>query len=250
MSVIFQLPDKIQAANLLWDDKSWICEEMFSGHRCLFSLYSNTNLLSIFNWKMYGEKLQDISNYFPFFKDVKVGINAEIDVVLVPPFKENKTYLNILFSNGPLGAEKIQINRGKPKLVLVDVLSYKNIDLREMAWGARRVYLEALFNDIKPLFDGIGAEVVLSHTITDAKRSFFDWIGQNNGKGIVFKNKNAHYVGGLNRDFLEVCNSKWNMENVSLKNVWSGPAKETSEFNFDEYLAIKVLEKDLDQAIL
>lgn len=242
MSILFQLPEKLQVANMLWDDASWSCEEVFSGYRCLLSMSPTTNNLSIFNWKMYGEKLQDISNYFPGFKDVKTDIYAEVDVVLVPPDNENKTYLNTLFSNGPLGAEKIQSIRGKPKLVLVDLLSYKNTDLKGMGWGTRRVYLEALFNDVKPLFEASGASVCLPKSVSEDKRKFFDWITRNGGKGVVLKDRHSSYVGGYGRNYLEVANLKWRSTNVSLTNDWVEEVKDKVNFDFDTYLALKSLD--------
>lgn len=206
-------------------------------------MYSNTNSLNLFNWKIYGDKLRDISNYFPAIKNTKIKINAEIDAILIPPGNENKTYLNTLFANGPMGAEKIQDKRGKPKIVLVDILSYKNIDLKAMGYGARRIYLEALFNDIKPVFEASGADIRLSQSISEDKRKFFDWITQHNGKGIVLKNRHSHYVSGIGRDSLEVRNTRWQNENISLTNEWVEETKDKNIFDFDEYLAIQALDK-------
>jgi ATP-dependent DNA ligase len=242
MSVIFQLPERIQIANDLWNNPEWVVEEKYSGYRCLFELGESKNKLSRFFWKLYGDKLHDISNYFPFFAEIKTELpNTEIDVCLIPPLNENKTYLNTLFLNGPLGAEKLMELRGRPELVFLDVLTLKNVNLTEIIWNERRVYLEMIFNEIKPIFDSLGAILTLSKVVRTDKRAYFNWICENGGRGVVLKDKNSKYISGFNRNFLEVRNDKGTQENISLKKTWVDENKIDS-FDYDHFLALRALD--------
>lgn len=239
----FQLSERIQIANMLWTDCNYVCEESLSGFRCLLSTGQIENVLSIFYWRMYGDKLKDISNYFPDIKKAKFDLLADIDTVIVAPTKESKSFLKALFNQGPLGAEKLQFVHGKVNLVFTDLLTYKTVDLSQKTWEARRGYLEAVFNDLKPVFDTIGVHVSMSKVVHGDKRGFFDWICERGGKGVILKNKNAVYTSGPSRDCLEVANFKAINENISLKQVWAEEEKPNNAFDWDEMIAIRALEK-------
>jgi len=240
MAVIFQFPELIQPANLLWDDNQWACEEKLTGYRCLFKLLGRNNKLSIYNRKFYGDNLRDITNYFSYL-NIKTDISETyIDAVLVSPETENKSYLGEIFQNGPLGAEKLMDLRGKAWMVFVDVLSYKNTDLLNMPYGERRVYLENIYHEIKI------PNTYLVDMAGNNKKGFYDWLCINGGKGIILKNKGAGYSNGNSRDFLEVVNLRGAKDNITLRNkdyrelLKIEDVKDT--FDFDNFLALKALE--------
>lgn len=236
------MPEKIQVANTLWNDTNWVCEEKYTGYRCIFELFGDRNRLSLFNWKYYGDKLRDVSNYFPLFSTIKTSIpNTDIDVLLIPPSSTNKTFLNTIFLNGPMGAEKLQDKEGKVELIFLDILSYKSVDLKGLPWSERRVYLEAAYNEIKTGFDENKATVLLSKVIKEHKREYFNWLCENKSKGVILKDKTCGYVSGFGRNFMEVKNINGFKENISLKTVWADQPKNDS-FDFDHYLAMTTLD--------
>jgi ATP-dependent DNA ligase len=138
-----------------------------------------------------------------------------------------------LFDMGALGAEKFSKSF---KLILLDVLMFKGVDTRQNSWSTRRVYLE----DIKCSL--AIQNVLIPNSIVDFKKDFFKQLVLSSSRGVVLKDTNSTYIGGINKNFLEIKVNTRSNKNVTLQDDWVSVKREAAaNFDFDTYLAVSAL---------
>lgn len=239
-----QFASPIQLANSLWNDNEWIAEELFSGYRALITSGQGCNSIFLSKKCCNGYGLGKVlTNNFLHIRDLpifKTEGHCELDCTIV---SNQKPDLEQIFDMGPLGAEKLNEKHDLFKVVLLDILTFKGIDVRGEPWKVRRIYLEDIHKKLE------SPHVLLSEAVSSCKRSFFDVLSASGSKGVVLKNTEYPYQNGMSRCFLEARSSTCaGFKNVTLQDgfifspVVSSQANSKS-FDFDTYLAMQALDK-------
>jgi hypothetical protein len=220
-----------------------VVEELFSGYRCKLSASPDSVSLFVSKKRCNGHSLgKELVNNFLHIRDLpvfkKLGY-CELDCIAV---SNQKADLESIFDIGPLGAERLNDSLGGIKIVLLDIMRFKGVDIKDEPWKARRIYLEDAHKKLG------STNVLLSESVSLCKRDFFETLSALGSKGIVFKNIESVYRGGLGRDFLEARSSlQTGFENASLREgfsfcpVVSGHGAGQG-FDFDTYLAMQALD--------
>jgi len=233
----------IQLATELWADPEWVAEELFSGYRAKLTSSADGNSLFVARKSCNGASLGKVlTNNFLHIKSLPVHKtlgDCEFDCVVV---SSQKSDMETIFDVGPLGADNLNYAHGMFRLVLVDILKFKGVVLKEEPWRIRRVYLEDAFRKIGSPY------VLLSESVSEHKRDFFNVLSTQGSKGIIFKNTYSIYHGGIGRDFLEARSLvSAGFKNVTLRDgfKFSPMSRNTAEgkFDFDVYLALQALDK-------
>ncbi|VVB50663.1 ATP dependent DNA ligase domain protein [uncultured archaeon] len=233
----------IQLVNDLWQDPEWVAEELLSGYRAVLSSMADGNSLFVSKKCCNGTSLgKNLTNNFLHIKNIpihKLLGDCVFDCVIV---SDQKQSMEPLFDLGPLGAENLNFSHGMFKLVLVDIMKFKGVILKDEPWKIRRVYLEDSFRKINSPF------VKLIESVSQYKRDFFNSLDEDGSKGIVFKNIESKYQEGLTRNFLEArSNARAGFKNVTLSKSFRFVPKalesEAKSFDFDVYLALQALDR-------
>lgn len=238
-----QYTSPIQLANTLWADTDWIAEEAFNGLRTLITSYPKNNTLFVAKKCCNGYGLgKSLTNNLQHLKELslyeKLG-DCALDCVLIHDHKE---YLLPLFDMGSLGADNLNYEHGPFKVVLIDILKFKGVDIRNEPWKVRRVYLEDAYRKIN------SPCVLLAEAVNMGKREFFEQISASGSKGVVLKHTEAVYKPGYTREFLEVRSNSRQSKNVTIQEGFKfapvmGGQKSTGSFDFDTYLAMQTLDQ-------
>lgn len=238
-----QYTSPIQLANTLWSDINWIVEEAFNGLRTLITSYPQNNSIFVSKKCCNGYSLgKALTNNLQHLKDLplfeKLGY-CELDCVLI---HEHKDYLLSLFDIGSLGADNLNYEHGPFKVVLIDILKFKGVDIRNEPWKVRRVYLEDTYRKID------SPHVLLAEAVNSSKREFFEQISTLGSKGMVLKNTEALYRPGYSREFLEVRSNNRVFKNATIQEGFKfapvvGGQSVTSGFDFNTYLAMQALDR-------
>jgi ATP-dependent DNA ligase len=234
----------LQVPNTLWADSSYVIEECFSGVRVLFTIDRLQNTLQ--------SDLGYTQNVFPTIRDAKLYGPLKETIftgVLVPPEGSDKGLISLLLRMGALGAERLQNDKGIVRLVLTDILVSGGIDLTEMPFSNRRVYLEDAYIEIMKM--GLGNEILLPDVVRNDKRKFFNYISGLGAKGVILKGLNDSYGAEIYK--VGSPQAFKNKGNITLEKKWQALEKKNQtceSFNFDNYLAYQALAKPANEKLL
>ncbi len=238
--MLFVSDDTLQYANifpqvnLIWEDPEWIAEEWFTGYRTILKSESESNNLFVSKKCCNGFSLgKNLTNNLLPFKTIPVYDmfgGCLLDCLLLS--NRGKEGIVDLFEVGSLGAEKL----GPFSLILLDVLKFRDADIRNEPWKNRRVYLEEIYSVFK------APNLFIPEVVKENKKNFFNSLINLGSKGVILKNVNAPYSGGMNKNFLRIksgvlCGHK----NNALLKSFTPDKKDNLQFDFDTYLAIHAL---------
>lgn len=220
------------AANTIWNDPEYVAEEWFSGYRTLLKAEQDYNSLFVSKKCCNGFSLGKVlTNNLQAFKTIPIFDlygDCLIDCIVYNP-NRTKEEIASLFEVGAIGAEKY----GPFSVILLDVLRIKGVDIRNKPWKERRVYLQDMYTVYK------AKNLFIPESVTENKKEFFN---TRQSKGVVLKNVNAAYEGGINKNFLRVRSGvQAGFKNQAFATSFA-PVKKENEFDMDVFMAIQALD--------
>ena len=190
---------------LVWESCDWIAEEKIDGCRALilwdskekkFHFYSRNNSVTDYLPQDYSDTIYVTSKNF----DYPHNFALDCEVISTNPEAEtNVQCLTQLQSTAALLAlnpeDSIAIQKRTPlKFVIFDCLQ-DGERLIDSPWTVRHSHASELYNKLHSAGFCCELNKVVENTPNNlfAKREFYEHIVNNNGEGVVLKNKNAVY---------------------------------------------------------
>jgi len=240
--VLFVSDDTLQYANIfppantIWGDPDYIAEEWFTGYRAILKSEQDLNTLFVSKKCCNGFSLGKVlTNNLQAFKTIPIFDlygDCLIDCIIYNPNKTKEEISNI-FEVGAIGAEKY----GPFYIILLDVLRVKGVDIRNKPWKERRIYLQDIYSVFK------AKNLFIPESVIENKKDFYASITSLGAKGVVLKNVNAPYEGGINKNFLRIrSNIQSGFKNKSFLTGTIPPKKDILEFDMDVFMAIQALD--------
>ena len=223
-------------ANTCWGDSEYAVEQWFTGYRTLLKSQKDFNTLFVSKKCCNSISLgMFLTNNLQAFKTIPIFDlfgDCLIDCIVYNPNKP-KEEIALIFDVGALGAEKY----GPFSIILLDILRFKGVDIRNKPWKERRIYLQDVYSVFK------AENLFIPEAVTENKKEFYKSITSFGAKGVVLKNVNAPYESGINKNFLRIRSEVQNgFKNKSFLTSFVPPKKEDSEFDMDLLLTISALD--------
>lgn len=223
------------AANTIWNDPEYVAEQWFTGYRTLLKSEQDYNSLFVSKKCCNGFSLGKVlTNNLQAFKTIPIFDlygDCLIDCIVFNPNKTKEEIAN-LFEVGAIGAERF----GPFFIILLDVLKVKGVDIRDKPWKERRVYLQDIYTVYK------AKNLFIPNAVGENKKDFYNNLLASKAKGIVFKNINAPYQSGINKNFLRVRSGvQSGFKNQEFLTSFTAPKKD-NEFDMDVFMALQALD--------
>lgn len=197
---------------LVWESSDWIAEEKIDGCRMLilwdsikkkFHFYSRNNSVTDYLPQDYSDNIYVTSVKF----DYPHNFVLDCEVISTDPnIETNVQCLTQLQSTAALISlnpnDSINIQKKTPlKFIIFDCLMDKD-NLIDKTWIERHKHAEHLCSILKEYKFCCDINKVIENTDSNpyAKREYYEQIINNNGEGVVLKNKNAVYHANSSRN--------------------------------------------------